>query len=310
MGLHAPRWSKARSTSLSGSRRSSATAEVKHTLSPTISALLRSTINEVHLHQTLAAAGVSSSALKVALTPVAFSTEVLSPPPPDQAARGVAAISAAILLYLALAFYASAVANGVAQEKTSRTAEVLLAAVRPRQLLTGKVVGIGLVGLGQIGIVVIAGLIANAAVKGVKIPNTIWVLLPSILLFFLLGYALYSFLAAAAGSMVARQEEVQFVTLPVLLPVIFGFFLVYAAIATPTAWWIRLLSFVPLFTPTLMPARIALGHVASWEIPLAVLIMLASIYGAARVASRIYAGALVRSGARLSWRQALHLRGR
>ena len=97
--------------------------------------------------------------------------------------------------------------------------------------------------------------------------------------------------------------------LPVLLPVIFGFFLVYAAIATPTAWWIRLLSFVPLFTPTLMPARIALGHVAGWEIPLAVLIMLASIYGAARLASRIYAGALVRSGARLSWRQALHLSG-
>lgn len=142
---------------------------------------------------------------------------------------------------------------------------------------------------------------------GEEIPSTVLVLLPAILLWFLLGFALYSFVFAAAGAMVARQEEVQFATLPIGLPLIGGFLLVYAAIATPDAWWIRLLSFFPPFAPILMPARIALGHVSAGEIVLDVLVMVASVYGMARLAARIYAGALVRGGARLGWRAALRL---
>jgi ABC-2 type transport system permease protein len=285
----------------------SAVAEVKETLSPTIAALLRSTLNLAHLDQVLGEAGVPPPAVRRALTPVPFSTTALQPPPPDRAARSVAALAAGLLLYLSLGLYAAAVANGVAQEKTSRTAEVLLAAVRPRQLMTGKVVGIGLVGLGQLAVAVAAGLVANAVVHRAEIPSTVWLLLPSILVWFVLGFALYSFAYAAAAATVARQEEVQFVTLPIGLPLIAGFLLTYAAIASPSAWWIRLLSFLPPLTPILMPARIALGHVAGWEIALAVLIMLASIYGTARLAARIYAGAIVRGGARLGWRAALRL---
>jgi ABC-2 type transport system permease protein len=136
------------------------------------------------------------------------------------------------------------------------------------------------------------------------------VLLPSILLWFLLGYALYSFACAAAGAMVARQEEVQFVTMPLTIVLIGGYLLVYAVIASPNAAWLRVLSFVPPFAPMLMPARIAIGHVSAWEMPLDVLITLAAIYGMARLAARIYAGALVRGGARLSWRSAVRLRER
>jgi ABC-2 type transport system permease protein len=285
----------------------SAVSEVKATLSPTMRALLQSTLDEAHLQQALREAGVPLSSVLRALTPVPFSTMALQPPPPDRAARSVAALAAGLLLYVSLGIYGAAVANGVAQEKTSRTAEVLLAAVRPRQLMTGKVVGIGLVGLGQLAIAVTGGLIANAAVHRTEIPSTVWLLLPAILLFFVLGFAFYSFAFAATAATVARQEEVQFATLPIGLPIIAGFLLTYAAIASPSAWWIRLLSFLPPLTPILMPARIALGHVSSWEVILAVLIMLASIYGMARLAARIYAGAIVRGGARLSWRAALRL---
>ena len=285
----------------------SAVAEVKETLSPTMTALLQSTVDEAHLQKTLAAAGVPLSTVRTALTPVPFATVALQPPPAHRAARSVAALTAGVLLYLALGIYAAAVANGVAQEKTSRTAEVLLAAVRPRQLLTGKVAGIGLVGLGQLAIAIAGGLIANAAVHRAEIPSTVWLLLPMILVWFLLGFALYAFAYAAAGATVARQEEVQFVTLPIGLPLIAGFLLTYAAIASPSAWWVQMLSFVPPLTPILMPARIALGHVSLWEIALAVLIMLASIYGTARLAARIYSEAIVRGGARLSWRAALRL---
>ena len=286
-----------------------AVAEVKQTLSTTMRALLQATLDEAHQRKVFTGAGVSPSLVLQAETPVPFTTTATQPPPADRAARSVAALAAGILLYLSLALYATAVANGVAQEKTSRTAEVLLATMRPSQLLNGKVLGIGVCGLGQLAIVVVAGLIANAAVQRAEIPSIIWVLLPAILLWFVLGFALYAFACAAAGAMVARQEEVQFVVMPVSMPLIVGYLLMFATISSPNTWWIRVLSFLPPFAPTLMPARLALGHMAAWEMPLAVLIMAAAVYGTARLAARIYAGALVRSGARLSWRAALRLRG-
>jgi ABC-2 type transport system permease protein len=270
-------------------------------------AVLQAAVDQAHQRQVLAAAGVPPATVRAALTPVPFTVTSLQPPPKDQVARDVAALATGMLLYISLALYGSAVAAGVAQEKTSRMAEVLLAVVRPGQLLAGKVVGIGASGVGQIGIAVVAGLIANALVKSAVIPSTVWVLLPTILLWFLLGYTLYAFAYAAAGALVGRQEEVQFVTLPITLPIFAGFLLTYAAIASPYAWWIQLLSFLPPLAPVLMPARLALGAVAWWEMPVAVLIMVVAIYGMARLAARIYAPALVQGGGRLTWRAALRL---
>jgi ABC-2 type transport system permease protein len=208
----------------------------------------------------------------------------------------------------AVAGFGSAVANGVAQEKTSRTAEVLLAAIQPRELMIGKVIGIGLVGLGQMTITVGAAMIANALVKSQAIPAELPTLLPMILVWFVLGFALYAFGFAAAGALVARQEEVQSVTMPFIAFLVVGLLLVYATIASADSPWVRLLSFVPPLSPLLMPARLALGHPAAWEIPLAIVIELASIVGMATLAGRIYQSALVRGGARLSWASALRLR--
>jgi ABC-2 type transport system permease protein len=278
------------------------------TLSPTVQAVLQAAVNAAHQRQVLEDAGVPPATVRAAMTPVPFLTTSLKPQPTDQVARDVAALATGILLYISLAAYGSAVASGVAQEKTSRMAEVLLAAVRPGQLLTGKVLGIGLCGIGQLAIAVAAGLIANAVVQSANIPSTLWTLLPSVLLWFALGYALYSFAYAAAGALVGRQEDVQFVTLPLTLPIFAGFLLTYLAIASPDAWWIQLLSFFPPLAPVLMPVRLALGAVSWWEMPLAVLIMLLAVYGMARLAARIYAPAMVRGGARLSWRDALRLR--
>ena len=87
-----------------------------------------------------------------------------------------------------------------------------------------------------------------------------------------------------------------------------GFLLTYALIASPDALWVKIASYLPPLMPILMPARLALGHLAVWEMPLAVVIMLASIYGMARLAGRIYATGLVRGGGRLSWMVALRLR--
>lgn len=286
-----------------------ATITVVRSIPSATGALLEGALDEEHLQQVLTQAGVSPATLTAALTPVALKTDASRPVGPRGAVHATAALIAGVLLYLVMLTYGNAVATGVAHEKTSRTAEVLLSAIRPRQLLVGKVTGIGLCGMGQLAIVAIAGLTANAFVHSVKIPSTVWLLLPASLLWFVLGYAFYACGYAAAGAMVARQEEVQFVTLPVGFPLLVGYLLVYAAIAASHATWIRVVSLLPPFAPSLMPARIALGAVAWWEVLLAVMIMLVAIYGTINITGRIYANALVRSGGRLTWRTALRLRG-
>jgi ABC-2 type transport system permease protein len=286
----------------------SVVVEVNQTLSPIIAALLQAIVYQAHERQVLTTAGVPPATITAALQPVQFKIVTLQPPVAKQAGADVAALAAAFLLYASVGIFGAAVASGVAQEKTSRTAEVLLAAVQPIELMVGKVLGIGLVGLGQTAITLGAGLVANAIVQSSVVPASIWVLLPAILGWFLLGYLLYAFGFAAAGAMVARQEEVQFVTTPFSVFLVAGLLLTYATIASPDAWWIRLLSFFPPLSPVLMPARLALGHLAPWEMPLAALITIAFIYLVARLASRIYAAGLVRGGARLSWGAALRIR--
>ncbi len=284
-----------------------ARAVVVERLPPTTRTVLNAALDELRLRAALAAAGVPPSKIGPALAPVSLSTTALSPPPPDSTARDIAALAAGFLMYISLGLYGAAVAAGVAQEKTSRTAEVLLAAVRPTALLAGKVVGIGLVGLGQLTIAVTAGLIANAAVHSATIPPTVWALLPAFLAWFLAGFVLYAFAFAAAGALVARQEEVQFVTMPFGILLVAGYLLVYAAIANPDAAWLRVASLFPPLSASLMPARIALGHVPAWQIVLDAVLMLATIRLTAQITARIYVDALVRGGARISWRTALRL---
>jgi ABC-2 type transport system permease protein len=90
-----------------------------------------------------------------------------------------------------------------------------------------------------------------------------------------------------------------------MMPLLIGYLITYAAVASPNATWLRVISWLPPLTPTLMPARIALGTVDWWEYPLVAVIMLASIYAIVGAASAIYAGGLLRSGERLTWRAAL-----
>jgi ABC-2 type transport system permease protein len=269
--------------------------------------VLQSAVDRAHLRTGLAQTGIPLAKVLPALEPVPITTTVLNPPASDRAARDVAALAAALLMYVSLGLYGTAVATGVAQEKTSRTAEILLASVRPRRLLTGKVLGIGSVALGQLAIAAAAGLIANAIVHSAKIPGSVLALLPAFLICFLAGFLLYAYAFAAAGALVARQEEVQLVTTPIMLVLVIGYLLVYAAIGSPNATWLKLTSFFPPMAATLMPARIALGHIAWWELPLAALITSASIYAMVRLASRIYTNALIHSGPRLSWRAALRM---
>jgi ABC-2 type transport system permease protein len=281
--------------------------EVYQSISSVNLALIRSTLNILHQRLVLLQAGLSAATLNAAEQPVPVTTVTLSPAPTDKAARTIAALATGFLLMYGVAGYGTAVATGVAQEKTSRTAELLVAALRPQELLIGKVLGIGIVGVAQMAVTVGAAMLTNAIAKSAAIPSGLETFLPDILVWFVLGYTLYAFGYAAAGAMVARQEELPSITVPFTILLVLALFLMYATVANPDSPLIRILSFLPPLAPVLMSARLALGHAAGWEFALAVAIELIAIAGTAALAARIYQGALVRGGARLSWAEALRV---
>ena len=191
---------------------------------------------------------------------------------------------------------------GVAEEKSSRVMELLLNAATPLQLMVGKIVGIGAAGLTQMACLVAVGIGAlllqspiQAALFGTSAGGLSQYLtsvsVPFYLLFlvyFLLGFFLYATIYAGLGSMVKRQDEVQnAIMLPVLL-LTSGYVLIFFAVQSPDATWVRVLSFIPFWTPTLMLVRIAAGTVYWWDIALSIVLMLVTICACAWFSVRIY----------------------
>ncbi|MGI9120451.1 MAG: ABC transporter permease [Acidimicrobiales bacterium] len=209
-----------------------------------------------------------------------------------------------LVLYLLLLTYGGSVAVGVVEEKASRVVEVILSAVRPYQLLAGKVLGIGVLGLIQL-VVVAAPALIVAVATGAKLPSGSPLTVASLLLWFVVGYALYSCAYAALGSTVSRSEEAQNASFPMSGLLIAAYFAALAALDNPDGVVVRVLALVPFTAPLVMPARAALGHAAPWEVPLAVVLTLAMTYALVRLGGRIYSGAVLRFGAKVHLRQAL-----
>jgi ABC-2 type transport system permease protein len=214
----------------------------------------------------------------------------------------VLAFAGSFLIYQPVMIYAGSVAAGVAEEKSSRVMELLVTAATPRQLMAGKIVGIGAACLTQMGCVVLVGIgalllqtplqaVLFGASGGGFIRYLTGVSIPFYLLFllyFLLAFFLYASLYAGLGAMVKRQEEVQgAVQVPMMLSIV-GWVLVYLAAYFPNTASVRLLSYIPFFAPTMMMVRLALGTVAWWEIVLTVALLMGSIYVCALFGARLY----------------------
>jgi ABC-2 type transport system permease protein len=230
----------------------------------------------------------------------------------DRLAGYAAGFVGAFFLYVVLLIYGGLVLRSVMEEKTGRIAEVILSSVRPWQLMLGKVVGVGAVGLTQlliwvgVGALIIAfgvpaalPFLADAEVAAM-IPD----LLPGagvlvfFLLSFLMGYFLYSSLFAAVGAMCSSEEEAQQLQLPVVMLVVIPFIFLFPVMDNPDGTFAVLMSLVPFFTPILMFGRVALGAAPLWEVLLSVVGMALAILLLAWVAGRIYRVGILMQGKR------------
>jgi ABC-2 type transport system permease protein len=237
-----------------------------------------------------------------------LTTVTLQPPgkQPSDAATLVAYISS-ILLLAALAMYGQWVLTGVVEEKSNRVVELILATVRPRHLMAGKVIGLGLLGLAQIALV--GGLASILLAAGAfDAPNSLGGNLALIIPWFALGFALYAVSYAAAGALASRQQDANSAGTAVTYTLLAAYFLGYAALASNLNGLLaNLLTIFPLTAPLVLPARSILVGVPLWEHALALTLVLATIYALVRLAGRIYAHGLLRSGPRIELRTALRL---
>jgi hypothetical protein len=161
--------------------------------------------------------------------------------------------------------YGQLVAQGVVEEKSSRIVEILLTTIRPWQLMLGKVFGIGLIGLLQLGITAVVGVGAGLALDAFTFPTqiattaAIWAVV-----WFLLGYLVYALLFAALGALVSRQEDVGGVTAPALMAIILPYVLAISILpGDPDNHFMAILSQIPFFLPMIMPMRIGAGRGAA-----------------------------------------------
>jgi ABC-2 type transport system permease protein len=196
------------------------------------------------------------------------------------------------------------------EEKQTRVVEVVLSRVKPTQVLVGKVLGIGLLGLLQM--VALAGAllftVSVADLADIDFGGFGLQLFGLLIMWYLLGYTFYSFMYGSLGATISRQEDMQGVAmLPVLL-IVPGFFFGQMALIDPGLWIVRVSSLIPIWSPMVMAVRSTVGDVALWEVLLAIALVILTTMLLVKLGGRIYRGAILESGKktklRAAWRSA------
>ena len=240
--------------------------------------------------------------------------DALNPPPlavrevdAGEEGSGTIAFVGGLLLYLSLLFAGYMVAGGVAEEKSSRVIELLLAAVRPLHVLVGKLIGIGLVSLFQIALTVGSGLALALALGSVELPSSTADVAILVVVYFALGFALYGCAFAVAGAIVSRQEDIQSTTAPMMILLVAGYLVSFSVAEEPSGTMAQVLTFLPPFAPLIAPARAAEGALPAGELAISIVLMIAAIVLVARLGARIYERSVLRMGAPLKLTEALRL---
>jgi ABC-2 type transport system permease protein len=262
---------------------------------------------QLALNDEIARLGGDPAAVTAAVDSAQIDVRSLEPAREYQGARIALAFVAGILVYIAILLYGQLVAQGVVEEKTSRIVEILLTTIRPWQLMLGKVVGIGLIGLLQLVLTAVVGIGAGLALDTFDFPTSIattaavWALV-----WFLLGYLLYALLFAALGALVSRQEDVGGVTAPLMMAIILPYVLATSILPSdPDNGLMALLSLVPFFSPVIMPMRVVLDVAPVWQNVVALVLTAALIAVLVWFAGRVYRNAVLRMGSRVKLTEAL-----
>jgi ABC-2 type transport system permease protein len=242
-----------------------------------------------------------------------------------------------LMMYLSVFIYGMMIFRSVMEEKTSRIVEVMISSVRPFQLMMGKIIGVSAVGITQfiiwtiLMVLIMSGIsaamgvdaaatnpnatLANQALQNAQSTGKMgefmaafsqlnwWMIIPLFFVYFILGYLMYASMFAAVGSAVGDdQGEAQSLTMPITLPVIAAIYIMFTAIRAPDSSLAVWSSIFPLFSPIVMPARLAFNPPA-WQIALSIFLLILTVIGLVWLAGRIYRVGILMYGKKITFKE-------
>lgn len=261
-----------------------------------------SAMSSVNLQAAATDLGLDAAAITALQAPI--SGETIDYEPEDEGVMLVSVITV-IVMFIAILAYGQWIAYGVVEEKANRVAELILGAITPTQLLTAKMIALGGLGLAQMTVVAGAGLTTASMLDQLDVPDaaaSAWVWSA---FWFILGFAFYGSVYAAAGSLAADSQEAGSVITPLNILPGLGYVVGVIAFSSGAEVVSRIMSLIPFWTPMLMPGRIASGSVEPWELALATALMIAATTVVVRIAARIYLGGITQATRQVNWKQAL-----
>lgn len=238
--------------------------------------------------------------------------EITAPVTIDTSSSGNTALAFGVaymfffLMYMVIMLYGMNTARSIIEEKSSRIFEVLLATIKPEELLAGKIIGVGAVGVTQVAVWMIAAaaLASSSAVAHLAGPGHSMhgvlspVQIAYFILYFIFGFLLYSSIAAALGAMTNSEQELQQLNMFLVMPLAFCMVMLYPTMRAPDSTLARVVSLIPFCSPLLMNFRTALTSVPAWEIILSVVLMSITIGVIIWISSRIYRVGILMYGKR------------
>jgi ABC-2 type transport system permease protein len=251
--------------------------------------ILNNSIQTALTREELTRTGVASKDIDNLLAPVDIDTSATG----NSKAAYSAALVLFLLMYMVIMLYGMNTARSIIEEKTSRVFEVLLATIKPEEMLAGKILGVGAVGLTQIGVWMLAAIIlgstglAASLLGSGKLPISLGQAL-FFVVYFLFGFLVYSSIAAALGAMTNSEQELQQLNMFLVLPLAFCMLMLFVIGAAPNSTLSTIVSLIPFCSPLLMNLRISLTTVPGWQIALSFVLMSLTILAILWVASRIY----------------------
>ena len=219
-----------------------------------------------------------------------------------------------IVLFYAIYFCAYQVSSSITTEKTSKIMETLVTSTKPRTIVLGKTIGIGIVGFLQVAVIVAVALICayfclpEGVLESVLDVSQITPMLGIFtVIYFILGYATYALLYALTGSTVSKPEDVQTANGPVAIVAVIGFYLSYFTMMNPTTDLNVFASIFPFSSPFCMPFRIMMGIATPTQIAISIAVLLITILIVANVSIKIYSNAILNYGSRVSLKDMIRM---
>lgn len=265
------------------------------------SALLTATLQRVITHRQLTQRGLQESDVNSLMQPVRIEQQKHT-----ATSSTTAAYVLFFLMYMVVMLYGMNVARSIIEEKTSRVFEVLLSTIRPEEMMAGKIIGVGGVGLTQVFVWMFSAALLSATPLGARLAggDLSLSLTPAQMFFFIayfiFGFLLYSSIAAALGAMTNSEQELQQLNMILVMPLAFCMVMLSVVTTDPNSFWSVVVSLIPFCSPLLMNFRVSMHMPPAWQIELSFVLMSITIYAMVWLASRIYRVGVLMYGKRPS----------